>query len=347
LSGKKEKPNIEDLGNGKYRIRWQFKDSTGKWRSRQRDIISESEKDAKKVLDDIKYEIRHNTFIDKSRLTVGEQVKTWYNFHQTQVADKTRTRYEQSIRLHIIPGIGHMRLQNLGKQEVEDFYLSITRKDGKEGELGKGTLAWIHTTLNQVLDDALDKELILKNPMTKIKAPKGAAAGEIINPLNQDQTSSFLEHAKKDRFFELWLTFLGTGCRPEELFGLKRTRIDFRNKTITIKEVVICDHGTMKPKPLPKTKRSYRTIKISDVVVEALKTQLEKVDAWKQKVGPKLFKDNGLVFPSETGGYLNPSNLRSRYFKPILVAAELPDIRMYDLSYPHLNKIRTFSKRTA
>ena len=62
---------------------------------------------------------------------------------------------------------------------------------------------------------------------------------------------------------------------------------------------------------------------------------MEEVDAWKQKVGPKLFKDIGLVFPSETGGYLNPSNLRNRNFKLILRDTGLPDIRPYDLRHTH------------
>ena len=87
----------------------------------------------------------------------------------------------------------------------------------------------------------------------------------------------------------------------EELLALKRPKLDLRSRTITISEVVVCVNGRMVPKPIPKTDKSRRTIKISDTVVAALKSQLEEVDAWKQKVGPKLFKDIGLVFPSETG----------------------------------------------
>jgi len=305
-------------------------------------VVCGSVKDAEKELIRINNDLNQDTYIDKSRMTVGEQINEWFDAHQIYIQDKTRTRYEQSIRLHIIPGLGHIKLQSLKVEDIENFYRTLERKDGKPGDLSKGTLAWINTTLKQALNNAFVKERIRRNPMTDIQAPKGAKPGERINPFNQDQAAIFLETAKADRFYELWLTFLGTGCRPEELLALKRTRIDFRNKTITIKEVVVCDMGRMKPKPLPKTKRSYRTIKISDAVVEALRTQMEKVDAWKQKVGPKLFKDKGLVFTSETGNYLNPSNLANRHFKRILKKAELPDIRPYDLSYPNLNKIQTF-----
>jgi len=110
LPGKKDQPNIEDLGNGKHRIRWRFKDIKGKWRSRQRDIRG-SFKDAERELNRIKNELYQNTYIDKSRITVREQVEEWYNFHQTEIEEKTRTRYEQSIKLHIIPNIGNIQLQ--------------------------------------------------------------------------------------------------------------------------------------------------------------------------------------------------------------------------------------------
>jgi integrase len=92
----------------------------------------------------------------------------------------------------------------------------------------------------------------------------------------------------------------------------------------------------MIPRPIPKTKSSNRIIKVSRTVVNALKNQMEIQDAWKQKVGPKLYKDQGLVFASVTGGYLNPSNLNNRHFKPILRAAGLSaKIRLYDLRHTH------------
>ena len=71
MPGKKEQPNIEDLGNGKHRIRWQFKDAKGKWRYRQYDVPG-SFKDADKALTCIKYELQQNSYIDKSRMTVKE-----------------------------------------------------------------------------------------------------------------------------------------------------------------------------------------------------------------------------------------------------------------------------------
>jgi len=111
MPGKREN-NIESLGNGKQRIHWQFKDKTGNWCYRQRDILG-SKKDANKELTRIKDELYQNTYIDKSRMTMREQIEEWFDYHQHELGDKERARYEESIRLHIIPEIGDIQLGGL------------------------------------------------------------------------------------------------------------------------------------------------------------------------------------------------------------------------------------------
>ncbi len=47
-----------------------------------------------------------------------------------------------------------------------------------------------------------------------------------------------------------------------------------------------------------------------------------------------LWQDHGLVFASEAGTLINPTNLRRRHFAPLLKRAELPaDTRFHDLRH--------------
>jgi len=46
-----------------------------------------------------------------------------------------------------------------------------------------------------------------------------------------------------------------------------------------------------------------------------------------------LWEDNGLVFATQIGTFINPSNLRRCSFKPLLVKANLPPIRFHDLRH--------------
>ena len=46
-----------------------------------------------------------------------------------------------------------------------------------------------------------------------------------------------------------------------------------------------------------------------------------------------LYQPGGLVFATESGTLINPSNLRNRSFKPLLKKASLPSICFHDLRH--------------
>ncbi len=46
-----------------------------------------------------------------------------------------------------------------------------------------------------------------------------------------------------------------------------------------------------------------------------------------------LYQPGGLVFATERGTFINPSNLRNRSFKPLLKRVGLPPIRFHDLRH--------------
>ena len=51
-----------------------------------------------------------------------------------------------------------------------------------------------------------------------------------------------------------------------------------------------------------------------------------------ERVG-SLYQPGGLVFTTESGTLINPSNLRNRSFKPLLKRVNLPDICFHDLRH--------------
>jgi integrase len=53
----------------------------------------------------------------------------------------------------------------------------------------------------------------------------------------------------------------------------------------------------------------------------------------KLKMGEKFQNEYNLIFTSKTGTIVSIRNLQRRHFKPLLVKAKVPDIRLYDLRH--------------
>jgi hypothetical protein len=54
---------------------------------------------------------------------------------------------------------------------------------------------------------------------------------------------------------------------------------------------------------------------------------------YKLKLGEKFQNEHNLVFTSKTGTIVSIRNLQRRHFKPLLVKAKVPDLRLYDLRH--------------
>ena len=84
----------------------------------------------------------------------------------------------------------------------------------------------------------------------------------------------------------------------------------------------------------PKTARSRRTIRLTTSAVTALRNHLSRQLEEMERVG-SIYQPGGLIFATETGTIINPSNLRNRSFKPLLETAGLPTIRFHDLRHTY------------
>jgi integrase len=120
--------------------------------------------------------------------------------------------------------------------------------------------------------------------------------------------------------------------RPEEYLGLEWKDIDFDNKALSVRRALVAKKGGGFIFTEPKTKKSRRSIPISNTLIDALKTHRRYQFEERIKLGAN-YQNFDLVFASEIGTPLFHGNLLRRHFKPIRDKAELPKIRLYDLRH--------------
>src|SRR5450631_2411030 len=128
-------------------------------------------KTRKEILEKLKIALREQqqgTLITTPEQTVKQFLDDWLeNSHKQNVRPRSHERYEQIVRLHIIPYIGKVQLQKLAPQQLKKLYADKL----KEG-LSAITVTAIHNLLHRALDDAVKWDLLARNVCDKVSPPR-------------------------------------------------------------------------------------------------------------------------------------------------------------------------------
>ena len=295
------------------------------WVNGKRRYVSAKKKsDAEKLLRQAMSDADRGLTFDAGTLTLGSYLQRWL---EDSVKDTVRTttheRYEQITRKHITPVLGDIKLKDITAAHVRGLYMD------KLQFLSPRTVQYIHVTLHKALKQAVRDGLIPRNATEAVKPPQ--VRREEIRPLTPEQVKALLEAAHRDRLEALYVLAVHTGLRQGELLGLRWEDVDLDEGTLQVRRTLT----TAKGGPVlsaPKTKGSKRSVKLSESSIDALRShlqrQLEEID----RVG-SLWRENGLVFASETGEPLDRRSVTNHRFKPLLKRAGLPQIRFHDLRH--------------
>jgi integrase len=154
--------------------------------------------------------------------------------------------------------------------------------------------------LKAILEEALDAELIGKNPARKLVNPETREPEKFVLP--KDQARSLLEALPfRDRLMAMIAAFCA--MRPGEIFGLRWS--SWRGDHLQIEGTAW--RGILRPGKA-KTKGSKASIALPDVLVPALKM-------WREQCGNP--PDERLIFPTEQQTPMRPENWLRRRIKPI------------------------------
>ena len=206
---------------------------------------------------------------DAYNLRLGEYLGRWLaDSVRDTVRPTTYERYEQMVRLHIHPVLGKVKLKNVTSAQVRGLY-----RQKLDAGLSARTVQYVHVTLHKALKQAIADGLIPRNATEAVKPPQ--VRREEMRPLTAEQVKVLFKAAKGDRLKSLYVLAVTTGLRQGELLGLKWDDIDLEVGTLQVRRTLT----TAKGGPVlstPKTKGSRRTVKLSQMALEALRSHLER-----------------------------------------------------------------------
>ncbi len=262
---------------------------------------------------------------DDENLTVGEYMDSWLKGSvRGSVRQSTFDRYEIAVRVHIKPALGRLKLKKLTPAHLAAFYQDRLDTGSAPASVNK-----LHVTLHKALDQAVKWHMVPRNVAEVVKGPR--PVHKEMRTLSAEETRKLLETARGDKLEALYVLAVHTGMRQGELLALKWQDVDLENARLSVRRTITKSGGKVLLGE-PKTRKSRRTIELTEAGVTALRTHLYRQMQEMQRLGD-LYRDQGLVFASEGGTLINPANLRKRSFGSLLKRAGLPPIRFHDLRH--------------
>lgn len=271
----------------------------------------ESKKDALKHIND--YEDR---ILSENNITLGYLFNFFFK-KANKYANKTILNYHSYFNRYF-KEYAEVKYKKLDIIFLQDVFNNIEQNSGKYA--AQLCLKMCKAVTNY----AIDKELITKNIFLKVDKIKIDKPD--INHLDNKETNLVLEIAKnnfKFRDYVILYVFAGVGLREGELFALNKSDINFEGNYIHINKQFTGNELKLKPKTDSSIRKAYFHNDLKDVLMQYINTV-----------------EGELLFPNNSGNYINPNNFRNRVWKPILKKANITKrVRIHDLRGTYIDSV--------
>ena len=302
----------------------------------QKSVTGKTQKEVAQKIKELTAALDAGTYIAPNKMTVGQWLDTWQNEYLANVKPSTASSYEATIRNHLQPGLGALRLDSLTTHDIQEFYNSLHSPSESRNTLSSKTIKNIHGILHHALEQAMLNNYIRSNPSNACVIPK--AIKKKVKPMNEHQIADFLKAIKGHKYENMFLVALFTGIRQGEVCGLQWECVDFDNGTILIDKQLQSLRGKVRGDKekyalVPTKNGKERTITAAPFVMDLLWKTKQAQDANRKDFGND-FIENGLVFTDEIGNRVTPQALY-RAFKLVVTELNMKDVRFHDLRHSY------------
>jgi integrase len=291
--------------------------------------------DALEAMDNLRVSGRNQTYVAPKRQTLADYLRDdWLPAIRSTIEPSTWESYDRYMRLHVMPHIGGVQLQQLDAGHLNRLYaelLATGRLDGKDGGLKPRTVRYIHTIIGRALREAVAWGRIQRSP-AQAATPPGASQAKPPEMRTWDgpTLARFLELSREDRHHAAWFFLATSGCRRGEALGLRWADVDLDGARATIRQTVTAvGHEVLVQ---PRTKRGKpRPIELDAATITVLRTWRTRQLQERLSMGAG-FADQGLVFAQLDGQPLHPEHFTNAFDRRV-ARFKVPRIRLHDLRH--------------
>lgn len=316
---------------------------TGKRKQKSRHFRG-TKTEARRALDEFRREIESGLKIDADKMMFGEYARQWIGSREAlgTLAPSTIKR-EKEILAHILRHLATIALRDIDAVTVRNLYIVL----GEDG-VGQRSLAMVASQLNQILSQAANDDIILRNPCDRVEAPKrqksrkGSALDRegvmrLVAALEDAESKEYplakhqLQQLTSDMAHVAAVRLaLSAGLRRGEVLGLSWGDVSFGDATLNIHQSLSNTTGTLKS---PKTENSTRVVSLDPQMLENLKKWKSRQAEYLFSLGIKQYEDTPVI-TNEAGRHMDGNNL-ARWWRTFQERYGFKGLRFHDLRHTH------------
>jgi len=176
------------------------------------ETIRGNKADAQRRLRELLSEIDRNTYTAPSHMTLAQLLEQWLEgYCRTKCSMRTQDSYEYLVRCHLVPALGHIKLDELQPRIIQNYYGAACEK------VSNRTVLHTHRVLSQALKWAIRQGYMGRNPAELVDPPTPQYRN--MTTLSPAEVSLLLEHAQGNDYYPVIYTAISTGLRRNEILG--------------------------------------------------------------------------------------------------------------------------------
>lgn len=222
---------------------------------------------------DARFNDEHGGIDASGDMTVTAWFNYWIeNIKGESIRPNTIRNYKERFQHNIKDCIGNMILSEVKPMHCQNV-LNQMKDDYKSS-----TIYQTRITLFSMLSDAVENDVIVKNPVTKAVKHNIGKEPKKVRALTIDEQKKFLEVARDSSNYNQYAFLLQTGLRTGEMIALKWSDIDFKKKVVHINKSMEYRYSVGEWRiGEPKSKSGYRDVPLTEEAIAILKNQKEKL----------------------------------------------------------------------
>jgi len=298
-----------------------------------------TKKEAERVLAELLVARARGTYVTPSAISLRAFLQEqWLPTIQPTIRRSTFESYSRNVRLHVVPRIGSIPVQQLTAADLNRVYRVLGLPKAASGAgLSARTVQYVHTIIHHALRDAAKLDIIARN-VAELASPPRVARPADRKTWTGEELKRFLAFVEGDRLFGAYWLLSMTGVRRGELLGLRWGDIRLDNGHVAITRTLVTvdvrhDGSTGAAWSTPKTTKGKRSIALDPATIETLRRYARHQAAELARLGLDQSADS-LVVAEPDGSLIHPKTFSYR-FSRLVRDAGVPTISVHGVRHTH------------